>query len=211
MKELAKKTLFYGAGVLFKSPSMFSKIRISSNVHLTVPYYHAISNEDIPHLKHIISYKNLTEFRDDISFFSSNYSFIGIPELIDYFSGNHTLPPSPMLITFDDGLKEFYENAAPILEEFKASAAVFINSDFLDNKNMFYRHKESLLVETLLKNKDAEINDRISSILGLAPHLPEFKIKKSLLNIGYSNKALLDKVAEELGLDFNEYLSFVHP
>jgi len=140
MKEFAKKCLFLSCGWACKSSSFFRFLRLESDIQITIPFYHAVSDEYLPHLHHIVPYKNCDQFRKDICFFVSNFSLIGIPELLAFMRGEEELPPSPMLITFDDGLSEFYENALPILEEFNVPAAVFVNSGFLDNKHLFYRH-----------------------------------------------------------------------
>ncbi len=211
MKGFLKKCLFLGSGLIYRSRSIFTQLRLNSGIQITIPFYHAVSDEHIPHLKYIIPYKNLAQFREDILFFSTNYSIIGIPELLDHLLDGHVLPPSPLLITFDDGLKEFYENAMPILEEYGATAALFINSGFMDNKKMFYRHKASLLVEKISTIHDGETLDRVRRCLGLNLHVKEKKIIESILNIDYLREGLLDQLSQILGMSFDEYLAEKRP
>ena len=88
-------------------------------------------------------------------------------------------------LTFDDGLSEFYSDVAPILKEKGVHATVFLNSKFIDNKEMFYRFKASLLFEKLADD--------------------------SILKVTYKNRALLDELAKKHGIDFDDYLTINKP
>ena len=193
------------------SEHIFRKILTKSGIQITIPFYHAVSDLDIPHLKHVVNYKSISQFRSDLEFFSDNFTFIGIPELYAYLEGEQNLPQNPMLITFDDGLKEFYKNAMQILEEYNAPAALFINSGFLDNKDMFYRHKASLLVEKVSNINDKQTINHITKYLKLDTGSSPNEIVKKILSLNYSQKKVLDKLASELGVSFDKYLSHKQP
>lgn len=62
------------------------------------------------------------------------YTAITLGELYDYNSGKITLPNKSVVITFDDGYKDNYENAYPILKKYKLNATIFVITDFI-NKN----------------------------------------------------------------------------
>ncbi|MEM7254476.1 MAG: polysaccharide deacetylase family protein [Pseudomonadota bacterium] len=54
--------------------------------------------------------------------------------LLDYFAARnepHTLPRRPIIITFDDGHRSFYEEAAPVLAETGFTATMFIVTDWM--------------------------------------------------------------------------------
>lgn len=209
--NLIKEVLANCGRFICGSEHIFKKILTRSGIQITIPFYHAVSDLDIPHLKHIINYKSISQFRGDLEFFSSYFTFIGIPELYAYLEGINSLPPNPMLITFDDGLKEFHKNAMQILEEYNAPAALFINSGFLDNKDMFYRHKASLLVEKISNINDKELLNRVTKCLGFESGSSFNNIIKEILSINYSQKKVLDKLAMILGVSFDKYLSHKQP
>lgn len=56
----------------------------------------------------------------------NGYTSISLDELADAFEGKATLPPKPVVLTFDDGYLDFYHIAWPIVQSFRMKATVFI-------------------------------------------------------------------------------------
>ena len=98
-------------------------------------------------------------------------------------------------------MKEFYTVVSPILKEKNIPATVFINTDFLDNKALFYRFKASILVEHFetkgaleFDNKQEYEIDELAQLLGVnfddylkekQPYLSSVEIKE-LINQGFT-------------------------
>ena len=70
-------------------------------------------------------------FRDQIRRLAERY------ELVDLGTLATTRDPSRkrIAITFDDGFRNVYENALPVLAEFDAPATLFVNPAFVDDEN----------------------------------------------------------------------------
>ncbi len=60
------------------------------------------------------------------------YHTISPEQLTAYLQNGSPLPENPVLITFDDGYRDNYENAFPILQKYGMTATVFLVSDFMD-------------------------------------------------------------------------------
>ncbi len=54
------------------------------------------------------------------------YNAISLQELFAFYEGTGTLPPRPIVITFDDGYEDNYLTALPIMEKFQMKSTVFI-------------------------------------------------------------------------------------
>lgn len=54
-----------------------------------------------------------------------------LSEVVGHLEARESLPPWTVVITFDDGYRDNYENAFPILKKFGLSATFFLASDFI--------------------------------------------------------------------------------
>lgn len=63
------------------------------------------------------------------------YSFITTSDLADALDDKKTLPSKPVVLTFDDGYRDFYTDVFPILKKYQIKAVVFIVPNFLDRSN----------------------------------------------------------------------------
>ncbi|OJV38747.1 MAG: hypothetical protein BGO29_13970 [Bacteroidales bacterium 36-12] len=177
---------------------------------LVLPLYHVISDNPLKHIKHLYKVLDSKTFEKDIDFLLKNYEVVTPEYLIKCAENPELRKNKAFLITFDDGLREFYEVAAPILKRKGVPAICFLNSDFVDNKDLFYRLKVSLLIEEINKvepSNSAFIKIRSAfEAYGLI-----YRGASDLLKIKFINKKLLDKVAEIISFDFQSFLKNTQP
>lgn len=165
------------------------------------PFYHLIADHAPAHIKHLYPIRNIQAFEDDLDFFLRHFECIH-PE--DLRKKDH-FPANSFLLTFDDGLREFYEVVAPILRRKGVSAICFLNSNFVDNKALFFRYKTSLLIEAF--EKTPQLFEEVK--------LPEWinasNFKEALKWIVYSQRHHLDTLANLIGFSFEDYLQQQQP
>ncbi len=162
------------------------------------PFYHVVSDQQLPHLKHLYTYPSEAQFEKDLEDLLRTFEPISIDEYLD-----GRLSPGKkrrMVLSFDDGLAECHHFIAPLLKSKGIPAIFFLNNDFIDNRNLFYRYKVSILIEYLGKH--------LSALRGAAEFLeiPEAQVKEAILMISYRQIPLLDAVALHVELDFAIYL-----
>jgi len=180
IKNAVKNIANLGATV-YSLDSLIKK----TNHRLILPFYHIVSDENPVHIKNLYQSRGVKQFKEDIHFLLENYKSISLQELIELNSSNKAIAENCFHLTFDDGLKEFYTVVAPILKARNVHATVFLNSDFIDNRQLFFRFKASILFEKLK-------NDEI-------------------LNLSFAEEHVLDGLALEHGIDFKEYLKKYQP
>ncbi len=62
---------------------------------------------------------------------------VTLPEYVAYRRGEGTLPPRPVVVTFDDGYRSNYEVAFPILQRFACRATIFVVPGLFGGTNVW--------------------------------------------------------------------------
>lgn len=72
------------------------------------------------------------EFRAQMDWLAANgYHPVDFNDLRAYFTGSQALPSEPVIITFDDGYRDLYTTAYPILQAHNFKAVAYIVSGFV--------------------------------------------------------------------------------
>ena len=178
--------------------NLFKIIQYFSGKKIIFPFYHIVSDEDCPHVKHLYPIKKVAKFEEELDFLQKHYRAIDLEELMSHVQ-NGTQPEEPsFFLSFDDGLRECSTVIAPILKKRNIPAAIFLNTGFVGNQNLFYRYKISLIIEVLRTSSQTNgIEFRIS--------------EEELLKLTYHDSDKIDQIAQELNIDFDEFLRNERP
>jgi len=180
-----------------------------SRCRLIAGIYHLVSDQPPIHIRHLYACKTRVQFERDIDFLLSRYKPIDIPQLTAYIRALEPLPKGFFLLTFDDGLRETYDAIAPILRRKGVPAVFFITTAFVDNLDMAYDHKISIIIERLLGSSPRMIS-RVSEILGKA-NLGSSECFQSLKRLTYVDRPLIEEIGMALDIDFEAYRQKNHP
>jgi peptidoglycan/xylan/chitin deacetylase (PgdA/CDA1 family) len=174
-------------------------------------YYHTVSDRQPPHLKYLIHMKNSKEFERDIDFLFKNYEFISISNFIENTHVNKHLGKKKIVLTFDDGYSEVYDIVQPILQQKGIPAAIFITTDFLDNQDLFYKCKISLVKDTIMRLPLESSTIMQLSQISRQKMSSNYDIIKFIDSLQYKDVSLLNSIAKEVGIDFDKYLNLNKP
>lgn len=122
------------------------------------------------------------DFRAQLEVVASRYNAISLDELLAAHRGEGTLPPRSVLLTFDDGYRDFAEHAWPILKDVGLPAVLFVPTSFPDGScpGFWWDRLYAALERTHEKRVDAkglgvyELNgarDRRAAYLALRLHV----------------------------------------
>jgi peptidoglycan/xylan/chitin deacetylase (PgdA/CDA1 family) len=68
----------------------------------------------------------------------AGFETVSLEQLSYALSQETTLPPKPIIITFDDGYRDHYENAFPLLRQYDYTATFFVFTQPIDENNVDY-------------------------------------------------------------------------
>lgn len=165
----------------------FDLLKKTNKEQFIFPFYHLVSNKNLSYISNLYSYRSTKEFEKDLDFLQKHFTPATIEDFISFAKGHLQSDKKYFLLSFDDGLRECYDTIAPILQKRGLTAIFFINSAFVDNKQLFYRFKQSILIEEIKHNNTAY---KLSDIQA----------------IGYSKQAELVKIAKAIGISFDNFL-----
>ncbi len=161
-----------------------------------LPFYHVVSNENLPHVKNY-PYRDVETFERELDFILKYYQPITLQEL-----KNRVGHKKVFHLSFDDGLKECAEIIAPILKRKGIPATFFVNTGFVGNKALFHKYKASLILD--------ELGKRTCDFKEEFDQKDNFQEIKSLKNTIHDNEGIY-KLAEILQVDFDKFLEVNKP
>lgn len=89
----------------------------------------------------VLAYHEITDvptFKKHLNFLQKHYNIVSLEQFKNFLDLKEKLPKNPLLITSDDGDISLYENAFPVLKKEGIPAAVFVITELLDTKSLFW-------------------------------------------------------------------------
>jgi peptidoglycan/xylan/chitin deacetylase (PgdA/CDA1 family) len=175
-----------------------------------IPYYHIVTDAEVPHVKHLYTYRGEAAFKRDIDVLLGRFRAMSLEELIVHLHSHKALPRDALLLTFDDGFREMQEVVAPILLAKGVPATFFVTTGCIDNQNLAHHNKLSVLLEHICSTGSAALTKEVSR--WLAHHgIPGDGLKPRILSLDYHQGHLVDELAAVCEYDFAEYLATYKP
>lgn len=162
-----------------------------------LPFYHVVNNQKLSYILNY-PYRNTTQFENELDYYLKYFK----PVSLEYLVENPAPNKKVFHLSFDDGLRECADVIVPILLKKGIPATFFVNSGFADNQALFHRYKASLILSEL----NAKPNPKAELFLkenGLN--------QRNILQISLAKVEILDKTANILEIDFNEFLKTKTP
>lgn len=197
------RNLLINIGVPFNL-NMLHKI---AGVNPLIINYHMVSDKYLPYIGNLYKYRNVDLFNEEIKFLANRYRPLGLEELLYCLKTDTKIPENAFLITFDDGFREIYDNAASILIENKVPATFFLTNQFIDNKIWGHDNIKSLIIEKL--RNEPKLVSKLSSHFQQITQLDV--IISHLLKLPYKSRERLNIIAALLEMDLKQLLLSQQP
>ena len=135
------------------------------------------------------------------------FTVIDPDDLLDYLGGR-PWPPSPALITFDDGYRDNYERALPILQRHGLKALFFVATAYVANRRLFWWDRISYTVKHARRSRfEITYPSSLGFDLSGGPGKAErqlHRIAKRVCSLDFDR--FLDELAAAVGLPWDEQL-----
>ncbi|HEX5735891.1 MAG TPA: polysaccharide deacetylase family protein [Blastocatellia bacterium] len=140
---------------LMRSTGLFAPFRLANRNKALIVVYHRFS-ENGDRLA-----TSARALREQLEYLIAHYRVISLTEMASYFQRGKRLPARVAAITVDDGYRDCFEIAFPLLREYGLPASVFVATDFIDQRTWLWTDKLRYLTSrAATETLEATINDR---------------------------------------------------
>ncbi len=144
------------------------------------------------------------QFRQQMKYLKdSGYTTLTLDELYNFMVNNKPVPAKSVVITLDDGYKDNYTNAYPVLKEFGLNAAVFVITSTIDKDSSYLTTSE--LKEMDQNGVDIESHTVNHDKLGQLSYEKQCETLKGSKE--YIEK-ILNKKVKYIGYPFGKYNNY---
>lgn len=88
-----------------------------------------------------------SDFERQIQYLTREYNVLTLDELAQYIHEHKPLPKRAVVITFDDGYKDNYTYAYPILKKYGVPATIFVTTGYIGGGNLFWWDKVRYVIQ----------------------------------------------------------------
>jgi peptidoglycan/xylan/chitin deacetylase (PgdA/CDA1 family) len=175
---------------------------------VVAPCYHLVSDRPPIHVKYLYECRAVAEFEAELDLLLRYFKPLSLEDLARAIREHGRPPDGSLFLSFDDGFREVTEQIAPICLAKGVPATFFLNTGFLDNQALFFRHKASILAHrcsVLGRKRSSDALRRLEAWAGV--QAPE----EVFLSLTYQQTEMLNQCGEVLGVDFGSYLRAEKP
>ncbi|HEY3856748.1 MAG TPA: polysaccharide deacetylase family protein [Verrucomicrobiae bacterium] len=112
---------------------------------------------------------------------TDGYNPTDIPQVVEWLRDGKHPPEKTVIITFDDGLRDFYTNAFPVLQEHSLHATVFLATDYIGVSRHSLNKNECLTWSEIREMSKSGIRFGSHGVShGDLAHLPQVEVMREL-------------------------------
>jgi peptidoglycan/xylan/chitin deacetylase (PgdA/CDA1 family) len=152
---------FLGYGTWYSGKKLLRRYR---RPEVRILRFHSVSD----FRRHETNVK-VDEFRRQMKFIREHYHPLSLDCFMDSLLEQRELPPKAVVVTFDDGYRENFLHAYPVLQEFEIPATFFLLSDFVGTAKILPHDREDSFRYNYLLSWD-EVREMQKQGMGFGSH-----------------------------------------
>ena len=116
---------------------MYSMARsVVTHSQTSILMYHSVSSEDPPWYHSAVKPE---DFEREITYLQKVAEIVPLHQLVDWLFQGRDIPSKAVCITFDDGFKDNYTFAYPILRKYNVPATIFLTTGYIGHSWPFHK------------------------------------------------------------------------
>lgn len=144
-----KRLIQYAASFATHSglPHVYCSLREWRRNGAIIVAYHNIREQEDDFSYGVFGLPTRQEFEAQMVYLREKYEMISLPELTERIMNRKSLPKRGAVITFDDGYKNVFTCAYPILKKYHIPATIFLTTGYMGTDNLFWWDKVTHIIK----------------------------------------------------------------
>lgn len=181
------------------------KLLNKSQTKVAILTYHRVSNKcDDWSLNPL----PVESFEEHLKFLTNSYNIISLEDLVDMMIKKEPVTEKTLVLTFDDGYKDNYTNAYPLLQKYEIPATIFLTSKLIGTGELIWYDELGYIIYNTSVNEiktgklgDYAIYSKFEKYQALSD------IKRKLIKLSELEKtALIDKLADICKVEISSHI-----
>ena len=213
IKKLIRNVIAYS---LYLTGILNLLLRIRLRKKALVLMYHRVLNEH--EITNTYSHPGIFVGRDSferhIKYIKKHFNPVTLDQFVSHLENQMPFPDITCLITFDDGWKDNFTNAFPILQKYQVPAVIFLTTNYIGAEKNFWQETLSSLLFELHRQCMTDENKATDALTVQYQGLKKLiSCRKSELKETISNlvAAQKERPMEETGLLVDRLIKFLAP
>ena len=137
-------------------PQLLMSVRRATSPWITVLTYHRVAPlEAAEMLDEGVVDVTPEQLEGQLTFVRRWFGVVSLDQLSAYARGCGSLPPNPVLVTFDDGYRDNHDVALPILLRHGVRATFFVATDYVEERRIFWWDRVAHLLKRSARRRVA--------------------------------------------------------
>lgn len=120
--------LLHGSGA-------FNLFRFANRNRALILMYHRFSKQEDD------AATSARAFNEHLRYLTTHYRMVTVSQIVEAIARGENLPPGLAAISIDDGYRDAYEIALPLLRHYRVPATLYVVTDFIDRKTWLWTDK----------------------------------------------------------------------
>lgn len=184
---------------LMKGSGAFSLVRAANRRQALILTYHRFSTREDE------GWTTPRAFAEQLEYLNSHYKILPLGKLVEHLQDPNPVPPNLAAITIDDGYRDSYEIAYPLLKRYNAAASLFVVTEFAERRIWIWTDKARYLCasaarqQTSVQVGESQVQVKLDNASSRAASA--LKLNDQLKKLPNGEKeAALERIARILGV-----------
>ncbi len=125
----------------------FLRKRMKKGKVIVLFYHRVLDDKQIKDYYRPAVAVSVPTFKKQMELLQKKHKVISLDDAVNLLQERKPLGNDYMVITFDDGYADNYENAFPILKEYNLPATIFLTTDYIDSNRLLWADTVGMLLE----------------------------------------------------------------